>query len=124
MVFHRARHKKYKVHIEINQVPTEQVRHTQFLGVVFDHYLDCSNHISYINSKIAKVVGIICRTRKYFNTSALINVYNAFVWGNALSTHIQPLIKLQNKIVRIITYSSHTTEQLYENTGILPFSFF
>ena len=41
------------------------------------------------------------------------------VWGNALSTHIQPLIKLQNKIVRIITSSSHTTDQLYENTGIL-----
>ena len=41
---------------------------------------------------------------------------------NALSTHIQPLIKLQNKIVRIITSSSHTTDQLYENTGILQFN--
>ena len=120
MVFYRARHKKEKVHIEINQVPIEQVRHTQFLGVVFGDYLDWSNHISYINSKIANGVGIICRTRKYFNTSALINLYNAFVWGNALSTHIQPFIKLQNKIVRIITLS-HTTEQLYENTGIIPF---
>ena len=130
MVFHRARHKKEKVHIEINQVPIEQVRHTQFLGVVFDDYLDWSNHI-YINSKIAKGVGIICKAKKYFNTPALINLYNACVfpyliycvevWGNALSTHIQPLIKLQNKIVRIITSSSHTIEQLYENTGILQF---
>ena len=130
MVVHRARHKKEKVHIEINQVPIEQVRHTQFLGVVFDDYLDWSNHI-YINSKIAKGVGIICRAKKYFNTSALINLYNAFVfpfliycvevWGNALSTHIQSLIKLQNKIIGIITPSSHNTEQLYENTGILPF---
>ena len=93
--------------------------------------MDWSNHISYINSKIAKGVGIICRAKKYFNTSALINLYNEFVfpyliycvevWGNALSTHIQPLIKLQNKIVRIITSSSHTTDQLYENTGILQF---
>ena len=54
MVFHRARHKKQKVHIEINHVPIDQVRHIQFLGVVFDDYLDWSNHISYINSKIAK----------------------------------------------------------------------
>ena len=131
MVFHRARHKKEKVYIEINQVPIEQVRHTKFLGVVFDDYLDWSTHISYINSKIAKGVGIICRAKKYFNTSALINLYNEFVfpyliycvevWGNALSTHIQPLIKLQNKIVRIITSSSHTTDQLYENTCILQF---
>ena len=93
--------------------------------------MDWSNHISYINSKIAKGVGIICRAKTYFNTSALINLYNAFVfpyliycvevWGNAPSTHIHPLIKLQNKIVRIITSSSHTTEQLYGNTGILQF---
>ena len=48
-------------------------------------------------------------------------IYCDEVWGNALSTHIQPLIKLQNKIVRIIASSSHTTEQLYENTGILQF---
>ena len=40
LVFHRARHKKEKLHIEINQVPIEQVRHTQFLDVVFDDYLD------------------------------------------------------------------------------------
>ena len=39
-------------------------------------------------------------------------IYCVEVWGNALSTHIQPLIKLQNNIVRIITSSSHTTEQL------------
>ena len=48
-------------------------------------------------------------------------IYCVEVWGNALSSHIHPLIKLQNKIVRIITSSSHITEQLYENTGIIPF---
>ena len=68
---------------------------------------------------------------EYFNTSALIYLYNAFIfpylmysveiWGNALSIHIQSLVKLQNKIVRIITSSYHTTEQLYNNTGILQF---
>ena len=43
------------------------------------------------------------------------------MWSNALSIHIQSLVKLQNKIVRIISSSYHTTEQLYTNTGILPF---
>ena len=54
MVFHRAKHKKYKIIIEINNIPIEQVRHTKFLGVIFDDNLDWSNHISYINTKIAK----------------------------------------------------------------------
>ena len=51
MVFHRAKHKKYKIVIEINSIPIEQVRHTKFLGVIFDDNLDWSNHISYINTK-------------------------------------------------------------------------
>ena len=70
MVCHRARHKQYKIHIEINKVPIEQVKHTQFLGVIyiiFDDRLEWSNHITYINTKIAKGVGIICRAKTYFS---------------------------------------------------------
>ena len=103
----------------------------KIVGVLFDDRLEWSNYITYRNSKISKGVGIICRAKKYFNTSALINLYNAFVfpyfiycveiWGNALSIHIHSLIKLQNKIVRMITSSYHTAQQLYTNTGRLPF---
>ena len=109
MIFHRARQKYYMINIKINKVQIEQTKHTQFFGVIFDDNLDCSNHILYISREIAKGIGIICRAKKYFCTSDLINLYNAFVfpyliycvevWGNALSTHIQPLVKLQNKIV-------------------------
>ena len=41
MVFHRARHKQYKIHIEINKVPIEQVKHTKCICVIFDDRLDC-----------------------------------------------------------------------------------
>ena len=102
MMFHRAKHKKYKIDIEINNIRIEQVRRTKFLGVIFDDTLDWSNHISYINTKIAKGIGIICII--IYSTTALINLYHAFVfpyliycvevWGNALSKHVQPLIKL------------------------------
>ena len=83
--------------------------------------------------KITKGRGIICRARKFFSKSALINLYYAFrclyliycveVWGNALSTHTQPLIKLQNKMIRIITNSNFlaSSEKLYNETHILPF---
>ena len=68
MVFQRARQKQYKIHIEINKVPIEQVKHTKSLGVIFDDRLEWSNHITYINTKIAKGVGIFCRAK---NTSIL-----------------------------------------------------
>ena len=134
MVFHRAKHKNYKINIEINNVVIEQVKHTKFVGVIFDDKLNWSNHICYINSKIAKGVGIICRAKKYFTTTALVNLYNAFifpyliycveVWGNALSIHLTPLLKLQNKILRIITFTHHRIDKdkLFYNTGILPFN--
>ena len=75
MIFHRARHKKHLINIKINKVQIEQTKHTQFLGIIFDDNLYWSNHISYMNRKIAKGIGIICRAKKYFNTSALINLY-------------------------------------------------
>ena len=69
--------------------------------------------------------------RNNFSTAALINLYHAFifpyliycveVWGNALSKHVQPLIKLQNKILKITTPSHRfiNKEQLYAHSGIL-----
>ena len=74
------------------------------------------------------------QSKKYFSTTALINFYHAFifpyliycveVWGNALRKHVQPLIKLQNKILKIITPSHRfiNKEQLYAHSGILPFN--
>ena len=77
--------------------------------------------------------GIICKAKKlYFSTTALINLYHAFVfpyiiycvevWGNALSKHVQPLIKLQNKILNSITppHRFIQKEQLHAHSGILP----
>ena len=103
MVFHRAKHKHMDVKLCINKVPIQQVDNTKFLEEFINDNLNWSNHISYINSKIAKGIGIICRARKFFSKSALINLYYTFifpyliycveVWGNALSTHTQPLIK-------------------------------
>ena len=49
------------------------------LGVIFDDNLDWCIHISYINSKIAKGACIICKAKKYFTTTTLINLYNAFI---------------------------------------------
>ena len=114
MVFHRDKHKHMDVKLCINNVPIQQV--DNFLRVIIDDDLiNWSNHISYNNSKIAKGIGIIYRARKFFSKLTLINLYYAFismyliycveVWGNALSTYTQPLIKLQNKIIRIITNS-------------------
>ena len=39
MLFHRAKHKNFKIKIKINKVFIEQVKHPKFLGVIFDDNL-------------------------------------------------------------------------------------
>ena len=51
-----------------------------FFGVIIDDDPNWSNHITYINSKIAKGICIIYRARKFFLKSALINLYYAFIF--------------------------------------------
>ena len=50
-------------------------------------------------------------------------MYCVEIWGNAKSTYLSPLIKLQNKFVRIITHSHHLsqTELLFSNINIFHF---
>ena len=81
MVFHRTKHKNMYIKLCINNVPIQQVDNTKFLGVIIDDDLNWSNNISYINSKIAKGIGIISRARQLFSKSALINLYYAFIFS-------------------------------------------
>ena len=80
MVFYRAKHKHMDAKLCINKVPIQQVDNTTFLGVIIDDNPNWSNHISYINSNIAKGIGIICIARTFFSKSALINLYYAFIF--------------------------------------------
>ena len=45
------------------------------------------------------------------------------IWGNACQAYVDPLIKLQKKIVRIMTFSSHDahTEPLFKTLHVLKF---
>ena len=61
-------------------------------------------------------IGIISAAKKHFSLPTLKILYFSFiypyytycveVWGNACQTHLLSLIKLQKRIVRIISYSS------------------
>ena len=48
-------------------------------------------------------------------------IYCIEVWGNAQHTHLDPLIKIQKKSIRTITFSHYQahTESLFERLNIL-----
>ena len=117
MVFHRVERKIDVNNPSLNNYALKRVNYFKFLGVIIDDGSKWTNHISYIKNKIAKRFGIILRARRFFNRKTLLNLYHSFIfpyliycveiWGNTADMYLLPLIKLQKKIVRAITFSKY-----------------
>ena len=131
MVFHRAIIKTKSSEISIRNNEISRVFSTQFLGIIIDDQLKWLEHTQYIKNKVSKSVGILCKVQKYLDQQTLHNLYHTFVyryliygveiWGNACSVYLDPLVRLQKKYLRIITFSSYLehTEPLFQNLEIL-----
>ena len=111
----------------------ECVTKTKFLGVIIDNKLKWNDHITYVKSKISKTIGLFYKMRQYLGRKALVNLYYILVfpyfiycneiWGNASSVHLDPIIKIQKRCVRIITYSDYlsSSEPIFQTLNILNF---
>ena len=101
------------LNIEIDNQKISPVFKTKFLGVVIDSKLSWKEHISYITGKIARVIGVITKARKYLYKDSLLILYYSFiypyliycnnVWGAAAKTYTRTLCTLQKRAVRIIS---------------------
>ena len=101
------------IQIEIDNQKIIYTTKTKFVGVVIDHKLNWKDHISYISGKIARGLGVIIKAKKCFNKTAMLGLYYSFiypyliycnhVWGCACTTHVEPLVTLQTKAIRIIS---------------------
>ena len=105
-----------------------------YLLTILVSFLTFERHIVYTKNKISKGLGIIIKARKYLNRESLLKLYNCFVfpyftycvevWGNTAEKYLDPLIKVQKKIVRVITFSPYLshTDSIFKDLNILPFS--
>ena len=71
--------------------------------------------------------------RQYLERKALINLYYSLVfpyliycnevWGNASAVHLEPIIKIQKRAIRTITFSSYLSpsEPIFQSLNILNF---
>ena len=124
MIFHRA-------NVFIRQDKISLTRSTQFLGIIIDDKLKWTEHIAYVKNKISKSSGILSKARNYIDKKTLKQLYYSFVypyliygieiWGNASNIHLDPIIKLQKRCVRIITFSNYleSTSPLFRTLEIL-----
>ena len=88
-------------------------------------------HICHIKSKIAKGIGIISKAKRLLNTTTLLTLYYSFVypyfnyalevWGDTYVSYLTTLIRLQKRIIRIISSSSRLehTAPLFKQLKVL-----
>ena len=109
----------------------DKVKYIRFLGIYIDESLTWEYHSSHIRKKIAKGIGIIGKVRKYLSKVTLRILYFSFIhpyisfgiesWGCMLQCHMLPILKLQKRVIRMITFSNYLehTGQLFLDLNIL-----
>ena len=87
--------------------------------------------INYIAKKVKRSIGTLSKLRYYLNSKTLLDLYYALVypfltycivaWGNTYQTSLQPLLLLQKKAIRIITFSSFYkhTSPLFKDLNVI-----
>ena len=91
--------------------------HIKYLGVFIDQHLNWKAHISNISKKISRNIGILYRLRRFVDLSMMKNLYYSIiyshlvygieVWGSACQTALQPIVILQKKSVRMMTFNDN-----------------
>ena len=81
MMFRKRKQKiTFNNELLIDDKKVEQVEKAEFLGVYVDSSLTWQDHIQYIEGKLARALGVICKTRKSFYTATLKTLYYSFLY--------------------------------------------
>ena len=106
--------------LKITKYEIKKVEQIKFLGYVVDSKLSWKPHIQYISSKISKNIAILQKLIVY---PYLFNGIS--VWGLAGVTALSPVIKLQKRIVRLLSCSPKLehTAPLFKKLNLLPLEY-
>ena len=119
--------------LKFNGKKMEECNSYKYLGVHLDDKLNWKKHIKYLCEKLSKMCGLFAKLRHCCNIYLLKTIYHALVeshlqycnmiWGNADRRILEPYVKLQNKLIRIICFIAKDDnidiEQFYKNVGVL-----
>ena len=97
-------------------VNLERKEDVKYLGVLIDSNLCWKYHVSHVASKISRNIGIMASLRHFTPFSTLLNIYRSLifpylsygitVWGQAGKTHLQNILVLQKRVVRLMNFVS------------------
>jgi len=130
MVLTRS-HELQKIKINVAAGAAEEANQVKYLGVLIDNKLKWQQQLDHVCKKLACASYALLKLRAFSPISTLKTVYYPLVhphlsyglacWSNATKKSNIKIIILQNKIVRLMTYSDQRTPAsgLYKSLQIL-----
>ena len=127
----------------INDMVTDNVKEFPFLSLILDSNLNWNAHLNSIDSKIARVIGLLRKLKYMFPKHILCSIYNSlilpdmnyslFAWGNKCNiielvqkkavrlinlktpiVHIEPLLKKMKQVKLSDLYTCHLLKLYYK----------
>ena len=123
--FHKFRQKdnipSKPLMLVINGKVIERTTSIKFLGILLDEYLSWKNHISVVENKVSKNIGILHKDKNIFIKGGLKTLYLSFVrsylnykniaWGNTIQTKLKKLASKQRQAIRAIYAAEYAREK-------------
>ena len=102
------------VDVKFTSIVHEHQQERKFLGKIIYENLSWKPRITSICDKVAKIIGILSKSRRYLPSVTLKTLYYSFflpyinycnlMWASTYASYLEPLYLLQTKAIRIITF--------------------
>ena len=87
----------------------------KYLGLIIDSNLNRKSHLHELSKKVSRGIGILSKIRYFVNIKILHQLYYSLlypfltygllIWENTYQTTLRPIVILQKRAIRIITFS-------------------
>ena len=132
VVFHSPERRiARKLNISISNTSVKSDNQIKYLGLIFDSNLNWKPYLYELSKKVSRGIGVLSKVRYYVNRNILHQLYYSIIyilltyslsiWGNTYLSTLKPLIILQKRAIRIITFSKsdEQSEPLFKELEIL-----
>ena len=123
----------YSINLIINNQTLTHENSIKYLGIMINSHLNWKSQVNYISKKTKRSIGILSKLRHYVNLKTLANLYYSFIypfliygitaWWNTYKSTLTPIINLQKRVLRIITFSNYNdhSNPLFKALEIIKF---
>ena len=132
VVFHSPQRRiAHKLNLSISNTSVKSDNQVKYLGLIFDSNLNWKPYLHELSKKVSRGIGVLSKVRYYVNRNILHQLYCSIIyifltyslsiWGNTYLSILKPLIILQKRAIRTITFSKpdEQSEPLFKELEIL-----